>query len=98
MKKFIIPVLAIVLVFGAAVPAFASEDTTSTSSPVFSAGGHASDAEMQSLLGPTGYQTYLAVKAGNGVQTVAPTSEEAILMQIISLLKQEIALVQAGQQ
>lgn len=58
----------------------------------FAAGGHATDTQMQGLLSPEGYQTYLAGRSQSNDTSSDPTI--SIMEQIVSLLTQEIALFQ----
>ncbi len=66
----------------------------------FAIGGHASHAQMQEILSPSDYLIYLAHYNENrngGVQADAATPEMGIMLQIIDLLKQEIALLSSQQ-
>lgn len=92
MKKLIVGA-SIIGLLAVAAPAFADDATTT---PVMSIGGHhAPDSVMQGLLSPSDYQLFIAKRVG-----VAPVevTVQSLILQIIDLLKQEIVLLQQGQQ
>lgn len=76
-----------------ASPAFAQTVPQATSTPLYTSGGHATEASMQSLLSPEGFQIYLAAKHQTAVMPVQVADQASLIQQIIALLKQEIALM-----